>query len=105
MEPRRLLQRSEKPANRPYPVTHKSSPLPSTLLPKDLFNTVLPSMLRSSEWSLPVKLSNQNVLRISFPHQRYMPAHLIVFDLIILIMFGEEVPHRIVFSSLLLNPS
>jgi hypothetical protein len=31
-------------------------------------------MLRSSEWSLPFRISNRNFVRIShLPHARYMP--------------------------------
>jgi hypothetical protein len=42
--------------------------------PKILFNIILPSMPRSSEWSLPFRLSNQNFARIShLLPARYMP--------------------------------
>jgi hypothetical protein len=54
------------------------------------FNIILPSMRRSSEWSLPFKLSNQHFARISHLSMRATwPAHLILLDLIILIIFGK----------------
>jgi hypothetical protein len=41
---------------------------------KTHFNIILPSMLRSSEWSLPFSVSSQNFIRIpQLPHARYMP--------------------------------
>jgi hypothetical protein len=42
-------------------------------IPKIHFNIIRPSTLRSSEWFLPFRISNKNVLWIShFPHARYM---------------------------------
>jgi hypothetical protein len=48
-------------------------------------------MPRSSEWSLPFRLSNQNFVLIShLPMSVTCPTHLIPLDLITLIISGEE---------------
>jgi hypothetical protein len=50
---------------------------------------ILPSMPRSSGCSLPFSFSDSNFLCI-FPGCVTYPAHFIFFDLITLIVFGEE---------------
>jgi hypothetical protein len=45
----------------------------------------------SSQWSLSFWISHQYPIRILLlHHSSYMPCHLILLDLIILIIFGEE---------------
>jgi hypothetical protein len=59
--------------------------------PKDLFyNLILSSTPTHSEWSLPNRFSNQNIVCIFHPsHVCYMPFCVILFELITLITFGE----------------
>jgi hypothetical protein len=63
---------------------------------KTHFNIILPSMIKSSKWSLPSKLYDQNFVLIS---------HFILLDFIILIFCEEykwmyEALHHTIFSSL-----
>jgi hypothetical protein len=45
--------------------------------PEMHFNIILPSKPRCSEWSVLLRLSNQNFVPISYlPHARICPAHL-----------------------------
>jgi len=58
--------------------------------PKILSNIILPSNPRSSKWSLPLRFSNQNFVRIfhfSLACSIFCPSHP---DLITLIIFGEK---------------
>jgi hypothetical protein len=62
-----------------------------TYFPETHCNIIFPSTSRSSEWSLPFRLTNRNFVRIS--HLLMRPtcsAHLILLDVIILIMFHED---------------
>jgi hypothetical protein len=58
------------------PILSQMSPFHTLLFyfSKINFNIILSSLPRSSEWSLPFSLSNQNVVRIShLPHACSMP--------------------------------
>jgi hypothetical protein len=55
------------------------------------FNIIISSKPRSSEWSLPFRLPNQNFVRVChLPMLATCSTHLSRLDLIILIRFGEE---------------
>jgi hypothetical protein len=64
MEPESLLPYSQEPAIGLYPKPGESNPHSQTYFPKIHFNIILPSTPRSSEWSLPSRLANQNFVRI-----------------------------------------
>jgi hypothetical protein len=60
-------------------------------LPKVHLNVILPPTPMSSQWSLTFGPPNQNPVNTSpLPHACHSPAHLILLDLIILTIFGEE---------------
>jgi hypothetical protein len=97
---------------------HKSPPLVPILNPlnsthtlkhyfrKIHFNITLTSTPRSSEWSLPFRLSNQHFVSISNPSMGVTcPAHLILLQMIILIIYVKSTnygsPGCAIFSSLL----
>jgi hypothetical protein len=82
MEHEDSLPCSQETATGPYPEPYESNLHPKTYLLKINFNIILPSTLRSSEWSLPFGLFNRNFVRFSsIPHARYMPhqSHLPLF--------------------------
>jgi hypothetical protein len=69
----------------PVPILSQINPTHTfkSYFPKILFNITLPSTLRSSEWSLPFRLFNQNFVCIShLPHTCYIPCppHPPLFD-------------------------
>jgi hypothetical protein len=55
---------------------------PKSYFPKIHFNIILPFTPRSSEWSLPFRLSNQNFVHISYlphaPHASAIPSYVIL---------------------------
>jgi hypothetical protein len=60
-------------------------------LSKIHLNIILPPTSRSSLWSLFFRLSHQNPICILLlPHACYMPPHLILLDLIIIIILCEQ---------------
>jgi hypothetical protein len=69
MEPEGLLPWSQESAIGPYSAPDESNPHPLTLFPEIYLNIILPSMPRSSKYSLPFRLSKQHFVRISYlPH-------------------------------------
>ena len=65
--------------------------VPTSHLLKIYFNIILPSTSRSSKWSVSFRFPHQNPLYTStLPHALYMPAHLILLDLINRIILGEK---------------
>jgi len=68
------------------PERDEFGPKLTTYFPKIHFNIIFSLRLGA----LPFKHSNQNFVRISqLPHACYVPAHLILLDLITLIIFDE----------------
>ena len=83
MEPRVSLPHSQVPAICPYPDPDCSGPCPISHFLKIHLNIILPYMPGSSKWSLSLRFPYQNpVHTFPLPHTCYMPAHLILLDLI-----------------------
>jgi hypothetical protein len=64
---------------------------PRLNFPKICFNSIIPSMPRSSEWSLSYRLSNHNA--VTFVPSIYVttfPTHFICFDFLTLITVSKE---------------
>jgi hypothetical protein len=81
----------------PPPVYNLSQMNPFHTLRPDFLKThcniVLPSTPMSSEWSIPLRFSSQNVVRICcIPCASYvpLPSHLILLHLINLIIFSKK---------------
>ena len=76
----------------PVPILSQINPVPvspSHFL-KNHFNIFLPSMPRSFKWLLFSRSPHQSpVHAFSIPHTYYMPAQLILIDLITRLLFGE----------------
>jgi hypothetical protein len=93
MEPEGSLPCLEEPVTGPYPELGECNPHPPTL-PYILmfnFNIILPSTSTSSEWSFLFKVFKENFVFIShIPVHDTSSVHLILLDLIILIIFGDE---------------
>jgi len=74
MEPEGSLPCSQDPATGSYPEPYASSSHPPTLIPKIHSNVILPLTPKSSEWSLPFRISDQNIVHISHLSSAcYMP--------------------------------
>jgi len=61
MESKGSLLYSQEPSSGPSPEQDESSPHPPTHFPKIHSNVIFPSMCRCSEWSHPVRFTNQNL--------------------------------------------
>jgi len=74
METEGSLPFSQKPATGPYPESDESSPhTPPPFSTKIHSNIIFPFPIRSSEWPLPFKFSNRNVVCVSVVfHACYM---------------------------------
>jgi hypothetical protein len=80
---------SQESATGSYPKPGASSPQLPPCFAKIHSDIILPPTSRSSEWSLPLKFSDQNV--ICFNHLSYacyISANLILLDLIALMILG-----------------
>ena len=74
MKPEGSLPHSQVSNTCPYPEPHQSSPCPPSHFLFIHLNTILPSKPRSVKWSLPVRLSHENLLWTSpVFHTCHMP--------------------------------
>jgi hypothetical protein len=81
---------SQELATDPYPEPYEFSPQPENLFPEDLFNIILTSTPRSSEWSLLFTFWSENFIgvllrlhapyiRLPFHHHRVTFVNMLVF--------------------------
>jgi hypothetical protein len=110
MQPVSSLLYSQEPTTGTYREPHPCGPQFTTLFPKIQFNFIFPSTLGTSECRLrfrfPAKICYEFLIS---PMHAACSTHLIIFDLITLIIYGEaykiRTPHFAVFSSLPRLPS
>jgi hypothetical protein len=85
----------------PAPVPRQTNPITilKQYLPEIRFNSILTSILgcrlhslvRSSEWNPPLRLSNKNFVRIShLPIDVTCPIHITIVDMFMDITFGKQ---------------
>jgi hypothetical protein len=80
MEPEDLVHCWQESATGPYPEVHESGPHPPNMFLKIHSYTVLPSVTRSSEWSLPFMFWDQLFLYISYSSHTCYMTHSSWFD-------------------------
>jgi len=101
VKPQCSLQCSQGHATGPCPEPDESSLRLPTQFSQDHSNIIFPFTLRSSEWSLSLKFSDQNLVCISVsPMRATCPTH-IILDLITGITFDEAYNLQSSCSSLL----
>ena len=91
MEPQGSLMHLQVSTTWPSPEPDQSSICPPSHFLEIHFSINLPSMPGSSKWSHSIRFPHQiPVCTTSLDHRCYVPAHLILLDLITWIIFGDK---------------